>query len=527
MPPPHAQSSAFLANTIRLLLASRGLTLAEVSRASRSAPFYGRAHHIPHNIYDAIRRRQFNPSVYQLAVLSQLSGYRFVDWLRIFGFSLDEVARFQSTFPSSRTVELDTNIYHSQTGVLWFEDAAPSDFSASLVPLSRWLKAGASRPAGSLPSGKTPTYRFVKIGTEDAYAYPNLLPGSIVRIAARPVTLRQESGHRRGTRLFLVAHGGRLVCSPLHWTDKNHFVICSRHLPYTSLELETGPQTVILGIADMEFRRTTKTEVPKVRKRQNSFRPIRAQAQPPSTHRLGDFLRHARIRAGLSFRDASARTRVIAHTLRDPRYFCAPGSLSDYETRNSAPRHIHKIISICGTYFANVEGLLKAAEIDMNALGQLPMPDDVVGKSQERVVSETTGRFVGMRFFQSRFRQLPYFLHRSMASYFGMPELSVRDIFWAGGVRHFTHRFLANAVFLVLDRRKKKAVISLSCPKWAQPLYVFLRRDGSYLCGSYSRTNGILVIHPAIAGLPTLLRLRDGDEVEVVGRVAGIIRSLK
>ena len=526
MPRPSARFSALLADTIHRLLASRGLTLAEVSRRSRSTTIYGRLHHIPHNIYDAIRNRQFNPSAYQLAVLSRLSGYRFTDWLRVFGFSLDEVARFQSTFTSSRTVELDTHIYHSQTRIPWFEDAAPYDFDASLVPLGRWLKAGSSRPAGSLPSGNTPAYRFVKIGTEDAYAYPNLLPGSIVRIAARPVSSRQEPGHRHSKQLFLVAHEGHLVCSPLHWTDKNHFVIYSRDLPYASIELEAGPQTMILGIAEMEFRRAAKTEMPKVGKGQDSFRPIRLQAQPPSTHGLGDFLRHARKRAGLSFRDASARTRVIARELRDPRYFCAPGSLSDYETRSSAPRHIHKVISICAAYFANVGTFLRASGIDMDTLGQTPMPVDVFEESQEQAEPQAF-HYVGMRFLQRRFRQLPYFLHSSIASYFGMPELSVRDIFWAGGVRHFTHRFLAKAAFLVVDRRKKKADISLSCPKWAQPLYVFLRRDGSYLCGSYTRTDGILVIHPTIAGLPKLLRLRDGDEVEVVGRVTGIIRSLK
>ena len=78
-----------------------------------------------------------------------------------------------------------------------------------------------------------------------------------------------------------------------------------------------------------------------------------------------------------------------------------------------------------------------------------------------------------------------------------------------------------------MDRRKKKAVTSLSRPKWAQPLYVFLLRDGTYVCGPYSRANGLLTIHPCIAGLPQLLRLRDGEDAEVIGRVAGIVRTLK
>ena len=520
-------SGVSLADTIRSLLTSRGLTVAEVSRRSRSVSAFQRHHHIQHNIYDAIRHRHFNPSLYQLAALSTLSGYRFVDWLQLFGFSLDQVVHFQCTFSASRTMELDPRIYHPQTGIPWFKDVAAPDFGADLLPLSRWLGAGVPRVAASLGSGDKRAFRFVKIGTEDAYAFPDLLPGSIVRIDPRPGAFRQRFGHFQSKKLFLVEHDGELVCSPIHWTDKNHFVVCSRHLPYTSMELERGPRAAILGIADAEFRRTSKAEMASVPKTLKTFRWPPVLFRPRSKDSLGDFLRRARKRAGVSFREASARTSVIAQTLHDPRYFCAPGSLSDYETRSSAPRHIHKVISICAVYFANVQDFLKTAGIDLDALGSLPMPVEVFGRPVLRTVFEPTVPSLGMQLFKQRFGSIPYFLHHSIPTYFGMADLSVRDIFWAGGIRNSTHRFLRNAAFLIVDRKRKKAVTSLSCPKWAQPLYVFLRRDGTYLCGPYSRANGLLIIHPYIAGLPTLLHLRDRDEVEVIGRVVGIVRSVK
>ena len=398
---------ATLAEHIRRLLASRGLSLAEVARRSRLAPASGRLGHIQHNIYDAIRNRQFNPSVYQLAALSRLSEYRFVDWLKLFGFSLDHVAGFQCSFSSSQTVELDARIYHPETRIPWFRDVAPADFSAALTPLSRWLAAGPRREADSFRSRGRTAFRFVKIGTEDAYAFPNLLPGSIVRI--EPVRPCQKFASSGSETIFLVETGNGLVCSPIHWTDQNHFVVCARHLPYTSMELETGPRAAVVGRADMEFRRTAKFESAIVPNRPKSFRKAPAFSNPPRN--LGDFLRQGRRRAGLSFREASARTRVIARSLGDPRYFCAPGSLSDYETRSRAPRHIHKIISICASYFVNVQAFLKESGIDLDALGGLAMPFDILQGSIGKTLAMPTEPSLVLRGLKRRFRNLPFFLH--------------------------------------------------------------------------------------------------------------------
>src|SRR5258708_5352240 len=111
MPRPlHAPSSA-LAAKIQKLLALRGLSLRKVSRASRSLSPENRSQHIPHNLYSSLRNTIFSPNLYQVFALSVHSGYRFLDWLAVFGFFLHDVPRLQAGFPALRTVELDARAF--------------------------------------------------------------------------------------------------------------------------------------------------------------------------------------------------------------------------------------------------------------------------------------------------------------------------------------------------------------------------------------------------------------------------------
>lgn len=495
---------------------------------SRSGAPYGPLHHVPHNLYGVIRKRQFSPSLYQIAALSLLSGYRFVDWLRLFGFSLRDVLRFQIFFPALRTVELDAGIYHSHDRIPMFQDLAPGVFDAPLTPLGQWLSSARSRPADAISRATRLPFRFVKIGSRDAFSFPDLLPGSIVRVnPSSKRHLKIPYGKTAGKNLFLVEHGRGYLCSRIFRPERNRILLCSKHLPYSSAELELGTQVALVGTADMEFRRTAKSENPVVPRSLGGYwKPL---ALPPGlpTGNVGEFIRRARRRSGLSFREASKRTRVIARILRDARYFCAPGSLSDYETWKTPPRHVHKLISICAAYYASAAECLEAAGVPLASAGELPMPPHFLGDSEpEGKIDIAASQSLFMTELARRFRELPYFLFGVMPSFFGMPDLSIRDIFWSGGMECFIHPYLKGAVFLVVDRKKKVPRSSLTCPKWAQPLYVFLRRDGSYVCGSCVRMNGILAIQPFTAGLPKLLRLRNRTDAEVVGQIVGIVRRL-
>src|SRR5262245_54663557 len=110
---PLVPPSIALPDRVRFILARRGLSLAMVSRASRSLITGDRLCHIPHNFYSVLRNRRFSPSLYQLLALSAVSGYRLTDWLSVFGLSFDDVSRFHAALPALRTTEIDARSYQT------------------------------------------------------------------------------------------------------------------------------------------------------------------------------------------------------------------------------------------------------------------------------------------------------------------------------------------------------------------------------------------------------------------------------
>lgn len=516
-----------LSDRVRAILASRGHSLAEVSRSSQSLAAGSRLHHIPHNFYSALRNRRFSPSIYQIRALSIFSGYRLVDWLTVFGFSLDDVARFQGFLPALRTVELDANVYQGESSIPWFPDLRAVDLSAPLVPLSRWLASATARRFDSLARATSTKYRYLKIGSQDAFAFPELLPGSIVRVNhVHDAFKRIPIGRIPAKTLFLVEYNGGVALTRLLRPEPNKVVLCPRHLPYAPVELEEGIEAVVSGVADFEIRSLRDVEKPVVPTRLGRFWiPAPLTRQSP-VRDVGAFMQRARKLSGLSFRQASARTRLIARKLGDSRYYCAAGSLSDYETRRIPPRHVHKLISICAIYFASAGDLLEAAGAGLGKAGKLSMPAELLGPPVSNGRSALkTSRFLSE--MKRRFGELPFFLHNSFSSLFGLQEVSIRDVFWAGGIREALDPCTAGAVFLVVDRKRKSPRPALSRPKWAQPIYILQKRDGSYLCGFCTLQNDTLILRSCFAGMPKLQRLRNRVDAEVVGKVVGIARRLK
>ena len=516
-----------LADRVRSILASRGLSLAEASRASRSLFPDDRRRPIPHNFYSSLRHRRFSPSLRQLLALTAVSGYRLVDWLDVFGFSLDDVPRFQASYPALRTVELDSNMYHPGAAIPWFYDLRESDTSLALVPLSQWLVAGAPRRYDSLSNDANRTYRYVKIGSEDAFAFPDLLPGSIVRVShGRPALDGTTKSRAAARKLFLVEHSNGLTCCRLQQLEHGKIVLCSRQLPYAPVELREGEEAVVLGFADHEIRPVSRAGKPIVTPRLGNFWTPAPLQKPIPVDGVGEFIRRARKRSGLSFREASKRTGQIAKELGDSRYYCSASALSDYETQRVPPRHIHKLIAICAVYFAKAADFLEAAGAGPEKAAGLRMPDEFLAL-RAGAAGATPRPSSFLQEMEQRWKGLPYFLHGALSALFGLPDLSLRDVFWAGGAHGSIHSYSAGALFLVVDRKQKVPRPSLSSPAWAQPAYVLQRRDGSYLWGFCSLQNGTLIVRACTAGLPKLQRLRDHVEAEVIGKVVGIVRTLK
>jgi len=184
------------------------------------------------------------------------------------------------------------------------------------------------------------------------------------------------------------------------------------------------------------------------------------------------------------------------------------------------------LLSICSVYFASAAELLEVSGTSLKRAGKLPIPPEFFDASPGNAHPAPT-KSTFLEAMRRRLHQLPYFLRNAAAPLFGLPDLSVRDIFWVGGAQHSMHSHFAGALFVIVDRKQKIPRPSLSSPLWAQPVFLLQRRDGAYLCGFCSLENGTLMLRSCLAGQPKLVRLRNREDAEVVGRVVGIIRNLK
>src|SRR5580692_816311 len=166
---------------VRAILDAKGLDAPHVSRLS--ADFFGRSSHyfIPVNFYGRIRGGDSSPNIYQLYALSKISSYRLVDWLRVFRFELDEIPRLQVTLHGPRTVMLDSTAYDKDAGITWFDSVPARLERGGITPLAQVLTSTRRDSVSAIEQLTTKTFRYAKVGLEDAVAYPHLAPGSIVR----------------------------------------------------------------------------------------------------------------------------------------------------------------------------------------------------------------------------------------------------------------------------------------------------------------------------------------------------------
>lgn len=528
MPSFHRPSPADTAEITRFILAGRGFSLAEISRQSRIHFARNPLFRIPPNFYEALRRASFSPSAHQIYALSVLTGYRLADWMSVFGFSFDEAARFQASWPRYQTAELDARVYDRTAEVSWFEEVQVASLGIELTPLSQWLFGKTvRRPVNSLSKrmgGRS--FRYLKIGSRDAYAFPDLLPGSIVRINSR-IPSGQLLGEDDANRILAIEHPDGIYCGRVRRLRQRRVVLCSGQLPYAPVELTVGTDARILGYIDMEIRHAESLEAPEVQAswgRSGTSRTLKAETRPGH---LGELIRRARIRSGLSFREASERTGEIARTLQHPNYFCAPGALSDMEARNVLPRHIHKLISLSAIYCVPVGELTDFAGLRFDEAGQEAMPTQWNNRTRHDAAETTQLPSPFLKTVEDEFDEIPFFLGKAVSSIVGLPNVSPRDLFWAGATGNVVHPYLKGAAFLAVNRKSKTPAPSLTSPVWAQPLYILELRDGKRLCGACSLQEGTLLVRPCTTVSGDLLRLRHRVDAEVLGKVVVIVRRLE
>jgi hypothetical protein len=521
MPSPKPDSLG----AIRTILAARGLTLAEISRQSRIRFSGNPLFRIPPNFYDALRHASFSPSLHQLFALSVLTGYRLADWLSVFGFSFDDAAGFQAAWPRYQTAELDARVYDPGAEVSWFHETQSVQLGKSMTPLSRWLSGSKTCPLSSLLKTFGHSFRYLKIGSRDVYAFPDLLPGSIARIDGRPPA-EELLSDEKGARILAIEHSRGIVCSRLRPAGRGRVVLCSGQLPYAPVELQLGTEARILGAVDFEIRPLASLYAPEVSSSAARVWTPAILKSPKPSGGVGDCIRRTRARSGLSFREASERTRDIATILGHPNYFCAPSALSDIEARDLFPRHIHKLISLSAVYCLAIADLARLGGLNLEDAGKEALPGNwkQVPRRQGHGDAFKPSRFLGA--VRDTLEEVPPFLREALPRLLGLPNLSVRDLFWAGASGDLLHPYLRDSTFLAVNRRSKTPATSLSSPIWAQPLYVLETREGNRMCGACSLQNGTLLVRPWTATSGTLLKLRNRVDADILGRVVAIARRV-
>jgi hypothetical protein len=519
-----------IAERVERVLATRSLTVSDVLRELRSR--YARMPHyfVPHNFYYYLGLPAYSPKIEQVLALSRISKYRFADWLTVFGFHLDDIPRVQAEIPSTRTSLLDRTTYDRAAWIGWFRDAVGASGPPAVAPVGRLLTPGHLRRVNFLLAPEPSPFLYAKVGRQDAFAFPDLLPGSIVRADTRGVGELLRSIERNDSeRFFLVEYGQGLVCCRLHAKTKGRVTLRASTLPYAQTELRLGSEARILGVLDWELRpcKVPWPEVPTASMQFLKPQPLPAAGTQPSLRAL---LERARLRSGLSFREASAKTRWIAQALREETYFCAPGSLTNYEMGPRLPVHIHKIFSVCILYSIGFWELLAAAGLSIDDSAHEPIPDELLGRGTTDSLQMTNGDKEREGFLSSlvaEFQEIPLFLRHSLSTVAGLSGLSVRDIFWTGGRTVSLHPYLKHAIFVSVNRRTKKPTFLKRKSQWEQPVYIILLRDGTYLLAGCSLEGSTLIVHPFSDGLPRPQMLRNGVDAEVVGKVTALFRRLR
>lgn len=517
---------------VREILSTRSLSLYRLSQ--QSAEIFGRSSqfYIPHNLYYDLARPSSKPTIYQTLALSHITNYRLPDWLAVFGFDLDAIFQLQMEIPRKRTTILDSTVYDTNAWIPWFADRTEAPPTPSIAPLGQLLALGPPRRASELLGLNRRKFLYARVGDQDWYALPYFTPGSTVRVDTRleEPPLGRTSGQGP---FFFVEHDLGWTCSRLIRLTRDRVLLHCPQWPCAERELHLGREARILGVIDAEIRRLTPHRPRQVVSKSAAVGKPRL-AYPAEQTTLKGLLRRSRVSAGLSFREASSISRSIADTLSDELYFAAASTLSDYEVLSAPPRHTEKIITLCVLYCIGFDQFLRASGFPLEQAGREPIPDDLIPRQMRsrnhslRIhgpddARESSGFLTAL---MNQWEEVPLFLRFSLEEMTGLKRSSLSDVFWVGGDETQRHRLLINATFVVVNRRARKPAPPAEYTICEEPLFLILKRDGSYLCGCCTLDEGNLIVHGYPRGEGGTQQFRDGADAEVVGQITAILRRL-
>lgn len=245
----------------------------------------------------------------------------------------------------------------------------------------------------------------------------------------------------------------------------------------------------------------------------------------------GHKLKRSRERMGLRYRDVEESSQRIADRRKNSEYAIAISRLSDIENRGVVPT-IYKLYSLCTIYRLDFPEVLRwygvnVAELVSDAVFLSPDRTHLAGFSPETAgggglvqvpLSLDPGLDLNRTTFLSRFIQswgvLPLML-------VGGLDLRGHRYGFVGFDDWFMHPLIWPGSLLLIDETRRKIEKSGWTNEHDRPLYFLEHREG-WLCAWAALAGDTLVAipHPAAETEPRLFRYP--EEVEVVGRVAGV-----
>jgi transcriptional regulator with XRE-family HTH domain len=479
-------------------------------------------------LYSDLRTSSFTPSIQQITALSRISGYRLVDWLTVFGLNVENIVRLQVLLPSKRTILLDISLTDTQDSIRWFHSRATAIAVPRIAPMVKLLELTPFRTIASLTPPGSRDFLYAKVGSEDDFAFPELAPGSIVRINPNIEHDAVFPEVREGReRIFLIEHSKGLCCSTVHSVAADVIVPVGTSLPYAHIPLHVPGEARIMGIVDLEIRLLHKIEPPTVpRDLARRWKP-----QVVLTHNnLGQRLQRARAQMNLSLREAAGMSRRIAEMSDNPHYRISASSLYDYEQSADSPRDFYKVASLCSLYGLQLQVFLDAMGMASEDDPKQSIPAHLLprdGLSEIRTESSSHEADSGfLQHFLKQFGNLPLFLRNSLDTLSNSAKVGFDDFYWIGGENNVLHPYLFKGLLAIVNRRRKTAFHFASKPLWQQPIYLILKRDGEYLAACCGAENGTLVVHPYGPDFHPPLVFKNHLDAEVIGQIVAVARKV-
>lgn len=343
--------------------------------------------------------------------------------------------------------------------------------------------------------------------------------------------------HAPSKSIFLIERGSLLHCGRVRRIRGDQVALCSAVFPFSEREFRLGRTGRILGVVDAEIRPVAQQPPPTATVRIRATRKTNATESSNAPMRLGRLIQIGRMRAGLSFREASATSRRIAGILGDSAYYMSPGTLSDFESLSTPPRHIQKILSLCILYSIGFWDFARAAALKLDGLGDDPMPDELCGRlathrfgsSEQRSVAGAQHESPNTNFVRAlleQWKEIPVFVANALRDISGLDHLSLLDVFWVGGAQNPAHPHLVNASLVTVNRRLKKPIRSPARTPPEDPTYMIVERDGGYLCGGCTVEQGTLAVHRYTERTLTPVQIERHSDAEIIGRVTAVLRRI-